>query len=336
MGGEPVVVEVEDRTSTLGFESVSELADAARLESLIFLVFAHDAAFAPLALAMERLIDTAAKAEGGGGVAVVLVHPEATGANSGDLRFAWPDESQRWPSAVAARWVRYLHLRVAWHCGGDLDHVDELGAKIRTTPAEDDRALELALNADADERWRRLPSEVLALARIDASSAAARLHALQPTTPFAGRCVAPAGWFARAVLRENPAHSQRAWLRGGLNCQPLVTRVLGRCLELEAWARAELPPPLGPAPEDAVVLFERFHRNSELERRVIPPDPLHLPRDPWEVSSLGSVLVNVSPTGDLAHGLHSLRRLRNVLAHGGGLGWGVFQTLTAIETTLLR
>lgn len=225
-----------------------------------------------------------------------------------------------WPVGIADRvvtspkteaWRHYLHLRIAWEVGGDIDNAAACNDRLGEIRLGDDATCESTLNEFARQRFRALDRE--------------RQHELRavygtdlgPREQLGQRQV-PAPWIARALLLEGVTTAARRALRAELICRPLVERLLNACFELEASLRMCIGD-RSDACEDAQAraAHERYTNQTvhSLERDLYPPEHPAPPRDVWDFVSLGTLLYVI---GERAP---ELLVLRNSLSHGHYVNW---------------
>ena len=315
---------------------VASLCEQAELEpSLSVLVLPDGASPSAWVDEAQQLVEISTKSPRGVPLAFLLASTATGGGERLDL--AWPIDLGC-SGLRHALWADYLHERVAWHVAGKVEMAMQVAARMGGGMQQgDERLLELRLDEDAAKRWAAVHASTRA-ALAGGLAELARHPSLRAPQglPGPGGKGRPAAWVARALLREHPRHPMRRQLRAAMACRPLAMRLLGRCMDMEARVLdALLEPPLGsPAPVEAHHQFGRFWREpGSLERRVTPPGS-PLPDDPWELAGLGALVRAAGVARWPASIVHDLRRLRNVMAHGGAVGWEAVLTVERIDSRL--
>ncbi len=249
-------------------------------------------------------------------------------------------------ASEVARWSAYLHQRLAWECGGDVElaiqwaergDLADIAASVGL-----DETLEATLGRLAEARFAQLSQEVASAWRAFASGAAA---------PSAGvgmwrqsHCAEwrPAPWLARALLRQGATGAARWQLRGCLVCRPLAAAILAACFDLETRLQARHAARLimdtsslsGRAAEThEAYIAGQYPALSYPPSHPAPPDR---PEDVWLFASLGEVVTHLSPSlsRTVRSDYRDLVSLRNGIAHGHHVGWAQCQTLHRLSLRL--
>jgi len=273
----------------------------------------------------EQLRELVVKMDAVRGPVFVIVHSRASGIIRGGLL-----ADRGWPvglgDAVVTSnqrdaWQQYLHLRIAWESGGNIDTAIACNDTFPALQLGDDERCEQAFNVFASGQFARLTADERRSWRIWYSDA--RQHRID----FHARA---APWIARALLLDGvPAALQRV-LRAELNCRPLVGQLLNSCLELEARLRFQIGEWGDRCDDDtahaALARFTDPHSHS-LERSLYPKAHPAPPQDVWDFISLGSLLRILD--------MHApeLLILRNSLSHGHYANW---HAVTLLRTALVR
>jgi hypothetical protein len=234
-------------------------------------------------------------------------------------------------------WRTYLHLRVAWEAGGDVEQVlqcDPLGLSELKTG--DDEACESLLNQHARKEMERLPAREReqAVRWLEETVAQAPVRGARPGMERG----MPAPWMARALLLEGRAPTARQFLQARLVCMPLAELLLTKCLEIEALQRTRLMLQRLPevVPSEVLVRFERFQgATPSMERELYPATHPAPPNDSWAFATLGEFMENlVGLRPSVRRSLEQLRLLRNAVAHGHYVGWKALTRLWQTEQEL--
>lgn len=278
-------------------------------------------------------LDRLSKAGPGVGIGLLVIASSSAG-NTTRLELAWPLLEVR--SSLSASWGSYLHERIAWHSGGDIDTAEEVAESVAVLQTGQDLALEKAFDHHSQTRLAHLPTGVRMGATADAIHAATSAGLLlHPMLPCAGSMPRPVPWFARAVLLERPAHPQRHLLHSTIACRPLAARLLGRLIDLEGHLRDVLTraPRLPPPPEDLERRFFQATAARSIDRLLDPMSRRPL-NSAWDIAGYGD-LVSLLPPGDIRErALLEARLLRNALAHGSAACWEAIQRVDDLESRL--
>jgi len=230
-------------------------------------------------------------------------------------------------------WRTYLHWRVAWECGGDVERAlrcDRLG--LAELKLGDDEGFERLLNQHARVELERLsaPERKQSLAWLNEVLMKNPTRGMRPGQ--AKGTLAP--WLARALLLQGSAPTARRFLKARLNCTPLAELILTRCFELEAFQRTRLMLQGLPevVPPEVLTRFERFQGTGpSIERDLYPAGHPALPEDPWDFATLGEFTESFV---GLTSRIQQLRVLRNAIAHGHYVGWRALNRLWQAEQEL--
>lgn len=241
-------------------------------------------------------------------------------------------------------WRRYVHHRLAWETGGDLQRArcwDAAG--IGSIALGDDATLERQFNECAVADLHALPSEVIERWNMSLQ-ADARGHVAAPKgslscelerlglwwRPIHTDRLRPSPWAARAALLGSPNGLLRPWLRSCLSCAPLAREIMGRCTDMESLLRSRLARALrSTAPsDDTIRLQDRFKAPGDFLNSTYPSASPARPTDAWDFASFGEIL---KQTGTGRGYREELRQIRNALAHGHPPSWFLVQRLRSVE-----
>lgn len=314
-------------------ELVSEMASLCNATPRLLVVNVAKQSLSSCLNEARQLVDVAQKIPERCALSFLLLSDEA-GESTASMCGAWPEVSTR-SNSEDLLWSEYLHERVAWHAGGDLEIVCEVAEELGEPRLHDEVSLERILEADAVRRWGAIDNQIR-------SALASRLDVLgnhlqlrhSEFAPGASRRQRPVPWLAHALLRVVPQHVAWRQLRAAYACQTLSMRVLGRCIDLEARVCDGLQVALATAtPPDGVQghfdCYSLEHRFSLVP--LMPPNAPR-PRDLWDVAGFGAVIMHSAASSRAK--LHRLRALRNHLAHGGPAGWRALLEIEALEREL--
>lgn len=302
-------------------EALGQVTD--RNPRLFIACLAADVTPAPWLQEARRTLDVYVKTTDQPGAAL-LVLETAPLPSAGSLRvdLAWPVPGVG--AGASERWSAYLHERVAWHSGGDLDCVAEVAELLDSIEVGDDLCLEDALDGHARRKVLELDSRLRARLAVDLVPALNDPR-LCLTLGLQGPEIAtlrPAPWLARGLLLMVPNHPRRRFLASLRTCRPLANRLLGRCMDLEQDARDRLlaAAPGWPAAEKARGQLQRLAIERDHPEHILAPRGRSVPRDAWDVADFNDVIA-LECDGSLRDSLHLLRKARNALAHGSEVGW---------------
>jgi hypothetical protein len=286
---------------------------------------------------LRIIVDLHQKLPSPGAIAflVVVRDPDAPG-DACRLDVGWPAEA----TAVYDdddRWSAYLHERVAWHSGGDIERAIDVGAALPPLMRGDDQVLEAALNEHAAALFARLPKEMQE--QLGESLDQVRYNpSLRLGIGLSGaeaRSHRPAPWLARALLNRDRSHPQKRFLSSLSGCRPLANRLLGRCMDLEQRIRDHVlaTPPWRPPSTPSKRLETLRQDSSAVEHRLTPLGRV-ASLDEWDAASLNEV-IGLSPDDrSTKDGMHELRYVRNALAHGTAVGWNALAIVDRLEDAL--
>lgn len=241
-------------------------------------------------------------------------------------------------------WNSYLHHRLAWETGGNLDRAYAWNDVVadRARRLGDDAGLEEALGALATEEWSTLAPEqrraVLTVARGSHTegrdrSMAELEHVRAMWRPGGPLRVVP--WMARAILITEGTPPLRSRLRWCLVCSPLRRELLARCLDIEGQVRAAHGCDVAEPPEGAYDAWEAFQRSLPgSDARFYPPNSAARPDGPYSFVDFGGFLASVSLHEARLAACHKLRILRNYLAHGHYASWACVRELMEVQRIL--
>lgn len=241
-------------------------------------------------------------------------------------------------------WRRYVHHRLAWETGGDLQRArcwDSAG--IGSIASGDDAALERQLNDCAVADLHALTSEVVERWNMSLQ-ADAHGHVAAPKGSLSSELerlglwwrplhtdrLRPSPWAARAALLGSPNGLLRPWLRSCLSCAPLAREIMGRCTDMESLERSRLARPLRAASPNLETqqIQDRYTDPGDFLQRTYPPSSPARPHDVWDFASFGEILKKTQ----MGRGYREdLRQIRNTLAHGHPPSWFLIQRLRSVE-----
>ncbi len=240
------------------------------------------------------------------------------------------DEGLHWPA--------YLHHRAAWEAGGCLSYAASVGSELTRGATGDDEAVEVALQAHANDRLaghagRQLLDELLGLVPGDARPSPVRLRGLQSELlemslmwrPPSMNSLHVVPWIARAMLAAPGLPSRQVWaLRHQLVCAPLAGEILSLCLRFESQIQSKLHGhhERGKPSDQTIESQERFMSGNE-EFVIYPhafPAPPDTADDVWAFASLGESLRSC-PRSAVPDLYKQTLKLRNAIAHGHYVGW---------------
>lgn len=272
---------------------------------------------------------------------VLIGSDDASGPQAWPLDVALPEHADLAVRTETARWSHYLHQRLAWESGGNIDRARRWEAAMAEARLGfgDDEAFEHLTNEWATDVWKRTDAAdrdavttfVIALRRDEGTGARAALQRKRLVwDPSGVPQLVP--WVARAMLREGPTPARR-WARSSLVCGLLRKELLQRCLEAEGLARGLLLGTLQKfgRPEDEEVMRAFARGEPRSGREWYPSGCPGVPGDVWDIASFHDVLSAAAIAPDLKDTLHDLRRLRNALAHGHYVSWAMVSAMGVIE-----
>jgi hypothetical protein len=146
----------------------------------------------------------------------------------------------------------------------------------------------------------------------------------------------PTPWWSRAVLCEGYSGPLRYLFRSCLVCAPIAREVLVRCFDLEAGDRAYCSPYQGasdnPEPERRYEEFLRGYQGSEAQfyPRCCPA----VPRCASDFATYGNILACLPAGLPRRSERHRLRLVRNTVAHGHYISWGILTELKRVGDSL--
>lgn len=235
-------------------------------------------------------------------------------------------------------WPAYLHHRAAWEAGGCLSYAVSVGSELTRGAAEDDEAVEAALQAHANERLaghagRQLLGELLGLVPGSTRPSSGRLRGLQSELlemslmwrPPSMNSLHVVPWVARAMLAALGLPRKQVWaLRHQLVCAPVAGEILSLCLRFESQIQTNLHGRhgLNSLSIQTIENQNRFRSGREefvIYPRAFPAAP-NTADDVWAFASLGESLKSC-PMSAVPDPYWQTLRLRNAVAHGHYLGW---------------
>jgi hypothetical protein len=318
--------------------SIRDLAEVLRREldlqaRLFFVTLSAERSVEEWLDEARSFLDRLSKA-GPGAAVGILVLPESGGYTSTRLELAWPLLEVR--TSTSSPWGTYLHERIAWHAGGDIDTAEEVAELLSVIQVGQDTVLEKALDDHSQKRLAQLPLRLRTNASDDAVAAAESADLLlHPMIPGAGRLQRPVPWLARAALLERPAHPQRGLLHATIACRPLTARLLGRLIDLECHIRDQLTC-TSRLPHPSEDLERRFHQAIEPHSvdRLLDPSSRRPMDSAWDLAGYGDLLDLLRRGDAKSRALTEARLLRNALAHGSAANWYAIQKVEDLEGRL--
>lgn len=240
------------------------------------------------------------------------------------------DESLHWPA--------YLHHRAAWEAGGCLSYATSVGSELPRGAAGDDEAIEVALQAHANDHLlghagRQLLCELVGLGSGVARPSPTRLRGLQADLlamslmwrPPSMSSLHVVPWAARALLAMPGLPRKQVWaLRHHLVCSPVAGEIQSLCLRFESQIQTKLHgrQDCGKLSAQTISNQNRFKSGSDdfiVYPRAFPALP-DTADDVWAFASLGENLKSC-PVGAVPDLYWDTLRLRNAIAHGHYVGW---------------
>jgi hypothetical protein len=316
--------------------------------------------------AVRRFVDVAtqacsdmAKLSPLAALTAVVLHPPGLRHSEPSWRFAFGGPTGellgRADAPRSQQWASYLHTRLAWEVAGSLDAALQWNPYASALPPEDDAGLEALLNTLADEAWgggpkahHTLMGDYLRLlgapwSREELSRATAALVAARLCwRPLGVGHSRPVPWVARALIRRGGLSPQaRTLLRGCLTCAPLAREVLSRCLDMESYLRARHAGDLSPeASAQGLPEFEGFlgkdhETQGAFDRQFYPSGSAAV--DALDASgflTMGGFLRAVNVSKPRRNLMHTLRMLRNSVAHCHYVSWESLRLLGSLESQL--
>lgn len=274
----------------------------------------------------EELRELVMKLDAVRGPVFVIVHPRVSGIVRGGLV-----ADRGWPVGLGdavltsdprEAWQQYLHLRIAWESGGNIDTAIACNDVFPALQLGDDDGCEQAFNAFAGEQFAGLTADERRSWRTWYSDARQRRVDLRERA---------APWIARALLLAGVPAAVRRVLRAELTCRPLVGHLLNSCFEIEARLRFQIGERGDRCDDDtAHAAFARFADPSShsLERSLYPEAHPAPPQDVWDFISLGSLLRMIDTHAP------ELLILRNSLSHGHYANWHAVTLLRTVSARL--
>jgi hypothetical protein len=277
--------------------------------------------------AASELVDHTSKGGSERGPAILLLHRYGHAPLRGTCRLdrGWPaglaDECIERPLPEA--WRAYLHVRIAWETGGQLDDASACDSMQNPeVPVGDDDALERQLATFARRQFAGMPEHERQAWTRHGAAPGARPTVFGQEPAMASR-LTPFPWLARALLIGGRSALGVRPLRAELVCRPLAERVLMICFLAETRLREQIPDRLvGIAPPDAQQTFQMFQAGTSLESEIYPRSHPARPSDVWDFASMGTLLPLVGQLPPSSRRLFDrAKRLRNAVAHGHNVGW---------------
>lgn len=239
---------------------------------------------------------------------------------------------------VALHWPAYLHHRAAWEAGGSLSYATSVGSELIRGAAGDDEAVEVALQAHANDRFlgnagRQLLYELVGLGSGGARPSPSRLRGIQADLlamslmwrPPSMSSLHVVPWAARALLAMPGLPRKQVWaLRHYLVCAPVAGEILSLCLQFESQIQTNLHgrQDRGRLLDQTIANQDRFKSGRDdfvIYPRAFPAVP-DTADDVWAFASLGESLKSC-PVGAVPDLYRQTLRLRNAIAHGHYVGW---------------
>lgn len=236
------------------------------------------------------------------------------------------------PATPETDWEWYVQHRLVWEAGGRLDAAHDLAACIDPRRVTHDDLLERALDEAAVTFWDTLSQSERDGLRDVVWPTLGTAHA-RPSSAhgdFDDRWVSPR--VARALTLE-ATHAMPPWAWRALVCRPLSSALLDACSQMESWARRAEAPPHAPD-GDTLAVAEQYLCDGGREAGHYRPSATLRPSSPWDFASLGAWITASSPQTARRELLHSLRGLRNHLAHGHRAGWSAVTAVRRLQRGL--
>jgi hypothetical protein len=256
------------------------------------------------------------------GPAICIISDRLNQTGIIDLRSLEPRPPATWLDGTSSEaWKWYLHLRIAWEAGGDLELAVRWGGELRglEIAPPNDTAFELWLDERAVQAFLSLQPAVRERLR------AQPVVSDQPAFtwyPLGGAVASLRPWVARAVRHLSPRSDDGT--RHPLNCLYVARDLFCRLLDIEWRTRQslELKPGaiLSPKAEQDYKLFCAGSQRSPAF--LYPSGSPATPSEKWSFASFGEVLNSLADRHvAIRPRLYALLGLRNALAHGHYNAW---------------
>jgi hypothetical protein len=311
---------------------------------------------------LQRLLDWFAKSPDQTPFACIAWSSSVRTAPEGmvflDLRFGYPEEAidQIWSlDSDTDAFARYLYARIAWEAAGDVSLVRFLEQELAEEANES--MLDSQLEYEIARASAAIPSpphaQLESLARfLTKRHADARLREAdaqglgelgllwRPDGSF-GWMVPP--WLTRRMCSSTPLNTRTWAVRRYMQCIPISTGILSKCLSLELAAREQLIPFIRDCPvPSAQQNISNWRDNAAVQEYAIytsshPCTPSRSAASPdedvWLWGDLGDLLATAYKRGLLrvsADSFHRLNRVRNAIAHCHPPAWGHIKAMRRV------
>lgn len=343
---------IQQLRSWIGLGDPAAGADALRLTAqalvedplvVIAAAWVGDAGITSWDRSLRRALEDVNKIDQRATPVVLQLCPLQTEETDTDLSRGEPIDPIDRHGECLASWDAYVHHRLAWESGGDVDLASEWHDALGGLNSGDDTELERRLDEAAMVHLKRAPFGPDVAALVQASSTSRLDLASWLNDPCRLAFVwSPRGvlevapWVARAVLRTaTRPFAARARLRASLVCAPIRDAVVGRCVAWEAVLRAQHTPSATPD-ADTMIKWDRFNGDQQSDRVHYPATCVALPQTPWDVATFGSFIHAVRANRQDLSAMHDVRVLRNAMVHGHYASWSTLQQCDAIARQLAR
>lgn len=263
-----------------------------------------------------------------------------------DFRSGWPTAAvlEMEDAGKQHLWNAYLHARIAWEAGGNLDRAYSLSESRRLPGTGCDDELEKMLQLWAVSEFSRLPVDTKkrALDQLDCIGTA-DVRLLDDGTwwqPNGGREARPTSWCSRALLDGRKRGRFTELFRSAIVCQPLASEILHRCIDTERLVRGfavlqglrSVNPPSAEA-ERKYSQFVARRLQSTVYPAAHPARP-ETDLDAWLFAGLGEFLSATRLSPEPRRNAELLRDLRNALAHGHYVCWQHIEQARTLRGTV--
>ncbi len=250
-------------------------------------------------------------------------------------------------------WRLYLHIRVAWETGGELERCErwERSYSFSQIPYNQDAMLEHQLNRASMSDFQALPTEIqqelnkycdslVQEVKIDRRHIALlqRNGLLLDQRGTHSSMVNP--WAARALIQSRSDTRAKSFLGRSLVCTPIANELLSYCFSIEAQERAVCSKcnlDSGLASEVAQIAFTKYiNKDAFSEAAFYPSECPIAPDSVWQFASFGELIHQTAHAFGRQRNddRHTLRRLRNAIAHGHYVSWAMVTCLRNLLSKL--